>query len=1182
MKQNLSSLLKIKSKLISLHRSFNPSKKIWLGFGCFISILFIGFFLMSHYPYVEASGQGSLMDYWKFDETSAGSTIIDSSGNGNNATPINSPTPSTSVPTTSFSDSNSLSFNGSQYATVPNSPSDNLNGSFTISFWVNPTSWDNTNSSGIISKKVDNGSTQPGFVIYDDGSTSCPTGTSCQPYMNMRISDVNGNSYPYLYSASPVTVGTWQQWTAVYNSSTQTFTWYKNGVSDKVWTGIVLGDMTNSNPLDIGYSQDWNGYYSGKMDDMRIYNRALSSTEVAQLGTGNNTSSIWTGGSSRLWTDPSNWSTGAVPDAFTNITIGNGTYQPVLYNATGSANLTIDSNDSLNLNGSNLTINSGGSFTNSGTLLLDGNETLNGFTNDTANGGTVSYSGSGSYSSLNAGNNYANLQFGGSGSYTLASPLVINSNLDIGSGSLNGSFDNITVDGNMTLENGSYSGGLNLTVNGNFVDTAINNSFTEPNGSMTVNGNFTYDSTNGGSYNSGTRTINFSGGNQTISANGITFYGLLKEASAAGQSLVFTSGSTVNVAGSLILDGQNGGNLAIQSTSNGNPFTINMTGPSSYLYTPNDITLSDSTITTSNGSSVVLPANPSNSINGGDNSGWFDVAPSLPSNLGPTTETSGIWISNKNPNLQFSLSDPNVGQNVKYEIQISSNSSFSSNVVDYTSALASQGNVSFTVGQATGSGSYARGYPGQTLVDGTYYWRVMTIDSGNLSSSYVDANNGSIAFKVDSTPPTPVSTPFTLSPTDNTQPTWSWSASTDTGSGLATPAYTVEWSQNSSFSTNVISSTSSTINFTQPNILTDGTWYFRVKATDYVGNVSAWSPTGSVIIDTTPPNLINITANNISDSSDSIQWSTSTAASSTVNYGPTNNYGSSTNIINTNPYVTSHSVTLSGLEPCTLYHYDTTSTDALGNSSTSGDNYFITNGCAGSANVTSHSDSNITDATGGFVSLGDITLNVPVNYATNNADFQIKQLDNKAVSSATGVPAGFTQVGDNFYDIEAVQNSISLISSFNRPLNVTFSYLTSEVSGMVTQSLTIYRWDQGLGWTPLSNCSVNTDNQSVACTTNGFSVFALFGTTEPQTQTSSTLTPTNNTTNTTKPYVNTAPQASSSNNHLPTTYFQNSKITKSNNNKTLSTKNLWILIVILIAAFWFIIAFKRRKKKQED
>ncbi len=141
--------------------------------------------------------------------------------------------------------------------------------------------------------------------------------------------------------------------------------------------------------------------------------------------------------------------------------------------------------------------------------------------------------------------------------------------------------------------------------------------------------------------------------------------------------------------------------------------------------------------------------------NGGDGSLYtlqLNTAPSSPSSLGPSALILGSATGTTTPTLTFSLSDPDLGDTLRYRIQIDDSSDFSSPVVDYTSALGSQGARWFRVGQALAGGSYTVGSSGQTLSDGNYYWRVKAIDPLSAASSYVTAHGGAVAFVIDTAP----------------------------------------------------------------------------------------------------------------------------------------------------------------------------------------------------------------------------------------------------------------------------------------------------------------------------------------------------------------------------------------------------------------------------------------------
>ena len=69
----------------------------------------------------------------------------------------------------------------------------------------------------------------------------------------------------------------------VYDSMDGITRLFKNGVFDKSYPTSNLGNMSNTAPLYFGYSQTWNGYLNGLLDEIRIYNRAITDAEVLQI-----------------------------------------------------------------------------------------------------------------------------------------------------------------------------------------------------------------------------------------------------------------------------------------------------------------------------------------------------------------------------------------------------------------------------------------------------------------------------------------------------------------------------------------------------------------------------------------------------------------------------------------------------------------------------------------------------------------------------------------------------------------------------------------------------------------------------------------------------------------------------------------------------------------------------------
>jgi len=154
------------------------------------------------------------------------------------------------------------------YLTSPDSAKLNLSGAFTISFWLNPSEWSDDPSSGIVSKKGSD--RERGYVIYNDGQKPSK--------INLRIVGTAGGHD--LTSASDVDEDVWQHWAVTYDPGAKTAVWYKNGKLDKAYSSISIGDTSNNAEFHVGHAQTWNGFYSGMLLDLKMFNRALSAEEI--------------------------------------------------------------------------------------------------------------------------------------------------------------------------------------------------------------------------------------------------------------------------------------------------------------------------------------------------------------------------------------------------------------------------------------------------------------------------------------------------------------------------------------------------------------------------------------------------------------------------------------------------------------------------------------------------------------------------------------------------------------------------------------------------------------------------------------------------------------------------------------------------------------------------------------
>ena len=203
-----------------------------------------------------------IVGFWNLDEGS-GTTAHDSSGYGNNGTLVKGPT---WVPGTIGS---ALSFNGSNYVQIPDSPSLNITGNqFSISAWVNPRAQSNP-FADLVSMR--SGLLTQYFLWENWDSTSRQIDFATGLY--------NGTN---VYVSSPTfhPLNTWYQVAAVYNGTRlRLFVDGSVEIDQRVTGNLLPLNM----PVTIGFTPSFNFHFNGTIDEVRIYNRALSQVDIAAL-----------------------------------------------------------------------------------------------------------------------------------------------------------------------------------------------------------------------------------------------------------------------------------------------------------------------------------------------------------------------------------------------------------------------------------------------------------------------------------------------------------------------------------------------------------------------------------------------------------------------------------------------------------------------------------------------------------------------------------------------------------------------------------------------------------------------------------------------------------------------------------------------------------------------------------
>ena len=134
----------------------------------------------------------------------------------------------------------------------------NITGSFTVECWVNQAV--NTGAQIVIQKRLGTGAT--GYTMYlSTGKVAIRT-----------------NSSTRLTGATTIPLNTWTHIAATYNSSTNVFTIYVNGVADGTITtaGAAPAADTDSLRLAAGF----NSPYAGLMDEVRITNYEKTAEQI--------------------------------------------------------------------------------------------------------------------------------------------------------------------------------------------------------------------------------------------------------------------------------------------------------------------------------------------------------------------------------------------------------------------------------------------------------------------------------------------------------------------------------------------------------------------------------------------------------------------------------------------------------------------------------------------------------------------------------------------------------------------------------------------------------------------------------------------------------------------------------------------------------------------------------------
>ena len=204
---------------------------------------------------VSNAAPPGLVASFGFNEGS-GATVLDTSGRSNNGTITNA------TWTAAGKFGAALSFNGtSSWVTVPDASTLDLTNGMTLEAWVKPTAL-----SGWRTALLKEAAGSLSYALYAHASAP-------NPAVTVQIAGYDRSAV----GTSPLPLNTWTHLAATYDGAQLRL--YVNGVQagSRAQTGNML---ISTAPLRVGGNAVWTEFFAGLIDEVRVYNRALSAAEI--------------------------------------------------------------------------------------------------------------------------------------------------------------------------------------------------------------------------------------------------------------------------------------------------------------------------------------------------------------------------------------------------------------------------------------------------------------------------------------------------------------------------------------------------------------------------------------------------------------------------------------------------------------------------------------------------------------------------------------------------------------------------------------------------------------------------------------------------------------------------------------------------------------------------------------
>ena len=199
-------------------------------------------------------------------------------GNTNDSFGTNNGTANGGLTYTAGKVNQAFNYNGTNsYINFTNKQALKINGAFTISVWLKPSNL--SNSFGVVSQYLfEPGGGPRGFNFYVDNGTP-------GIFYVRNTGAANGENH-YLGMGSTIPLNVWSHIVVIFNPGVS-FRYYLNG-------GLIRENYQYSGnvqyPYDTNYSDAYIGgsSYTGLLDGVTIWNRALTQSEVTELYNGGN------------------------------------------------------------------------------------------------------------------------------------------------------------------------------------------------------------------------------------------------------------------------------------------------------------------------------------------------------------------------------------------------------------------------------------------------------------------------------------------------------------------------------------------------------------------------------------------------------------------------------------------------------------------------------------------------------------------------------------------------------------------------------------------------------------------------------------------------------------------------------------------------------------------------------